>query len=163
VAVCQKRELVLGDHLQGGYLLVDGVQDPGNIGTMIRTADAAGLSTVILGRGCADPYNGKVLRATQGSLFHLPVVEGDLFEWMAILKKEQIRVFGTALEGGEAYPSVSRGDPFALVVGNETSGVDPELLDRADANLYIPIYGDAESLNVSVAAGILMYHLAAEE
>ncbi|HET7579013.1 MAG TPA: RNA methyltransferase [Bacillales bacterium] len=158
-AVCRMNEQVLQEELHGGFLLVDGVQDPGNVGTMIRTADAAGLSGVILGQDCVDLYNGKVLRATQGSLFHLPVLEGDLIQWMADFKDQGVPVFGTALQGGKPYTEVQSERNFALIVGNESNGVRAELLEEADESLYIPIHGQAESLNVSVAAGILMYGL----
>lgn len=158
-AVCRKRELSLPEDLKGQYLLVDAVQDPGNVGTMIRTADAAGLKGIVLGEGCTDPYNGKVLRATQGSLFHLPVVEGDLYQWVDELKRQQVCVFSTALEDGQTYTSIQAPDHFALIVGNEAGGVDPTLLDKSDQQLTIPIEGKAESLNVSVATGILLYGL----
>lgn len=159
VVVCKKQDVGSLDDLSGSYLLVDGVQDPGNVGTMIRTADAAGLTAVILGQGCADPYNGKVLRATQGSFLHLPVVEGDLHEWVSDFKKQGLTVFGTSLQGGKPYTEALAQENFALIVGNEGGGVDPELLEAADENLYIPIQGKAESLNVSIAAGILLFGL----
>ena len=85
------------------FLLIDSVQDPGNIGTMIRTADAAGMDAVILGEGCADPYNPKVVRSTQGSLFHIPILKTDLEEFMNTIS---IPIYGTALEGGVAYQQV---------------------------------------------------------
>lgn len=143
----------------GKYLLIDGVQDPGNVGTIIRTADAAGMTAVILGKGSVDPFNDKVLRASQGSLFHLPVIEGDLHEWITDLKNQGVPVFGTSVDGGKHYAEAEVQGNFALIVGNEGSGVDPELLESTDENLCIPIRGKAESLNVSVAAGILMFGL----
>lgn len=144
----------------GKYLLIDQIQDPGNLGTIIRTADSAGLSGVILGNGTVDMYNSKVIRSTQGSLFHLPIVKADLSETVDILKSKNIPVFGTALnETALAYKTVSAHDSFALIVGNEGSGISTELLTVTTENLYIPIHGQAESLNVSVATGILLYHL----
>lgn len=144
----------------GKYLLIDQIQDPGNLGTIIRTADSAGLSGVILGNGTVDMYNSKVIRSTQGSLFHLPIVKADLSETVEILKRKNIPVFGTALnEKAIEYKMVSAQDSFALIVGNEGSGISTELLTKTTENLYIPIYGQAESLNVSIAAGILLYHL----
>lgn len=140
-------------------LLVDNVQDPGNLGTMIRTADAVGMDAVILGEGCVDLYNGKVIRATQGSLFHIPIMEGSLDVWIKRLTAIGVPVFGTALEGARNYKEIEPKKNFALLVGNEGKGVDPTLLKQTDENLYIPIYGKAESLNVSIATGILLYHL----
>ncbi|OQP21832.1 MULTISPECIES: TrmH family RNA methyltransferase [Geobacillus] len=158
-AVCRK----LPAELEGvkTALLIDAVQDPGNLGTMIRTADAAGIDAVILGEGCADVYNPKVVRATQGSLFHLPVVKGDLVQWIARFKEQGIPVYGTALENAVDYRTVPPSSSFALLVGNEGSGVRPDLLRLTTENVYIPIYGQAESLNVAVAAGILLYSLQA--
>ncbi|SDH34161.1 RNA methyltransferase, TrmH family [Alteribacillus persepolensis] len=144
---------------KGSYLLIDGVQDPGNLGTMIRTADAAGVTAVILGEGTVDVYNDKVIRATQGSLFHLPVIKGDLEEWIQACKDNRIPVFGTSLQQGTTYTAIEAQDGFALIVGNEGAGVDEKWLEQTDQNVYVPIYGNAESLNVSVASGILLYHL----
>lgn len=140
-------------------LLVDAVQDPGNIGTMIRTADAAGIDAVILGKGCADPYAPKTVRSAQGSHFHLPVIRGDLLETVLHLKEKEIPVFGTALEGAVAYDEAGKQEAFALIVGNEGSGVDPDLLSKADKKLMVPLRGLAESLNVAVATGVLLYAL----
>jgi RNA methyltransferase, TrmH family len=141
------------------FLLIDAVQDPGNLGTMIRTADAAGIDAVVVGRGSVDIYNGKVLRSAQGSHFHLPIVRGDLHEWIAKLNDKNIPVYGTALEGATAYTDISTAESFALLVGNEGNGVSKDLLANTTANLYIPIYGRSESLNVAVATGILLYYL----
>lgn len=140
-------------------LLIDNVQDPGNLGTMIRTADAVGMDAVILGEGCVDLYNGKVIRSTQGSLFHIPIMDGDLEVWIKRLHVIGVPVYGTALEGARNFKEIESQKHFALLVGNEGNGVDPALLKQTDENLYIPIYGQAESLNVSIATGILLYHL----
>ncbi|OLN22646.1 RNA methyltransferase [Domibacillus antri] len=155
-AVCRKSG---GTALAEGktFLFIDAVQDPGNIGTMIRTADAAGLDAVVLGAGSADMYNPKVLRSAQGSHFHVPVIAMDLAEAVQEVKERGIPVYGTALEGASDYRNEQAG-PFALIVGNEGSGVRPELLRETTKNVYIPIFGRSESLNVAVAAGILLYH-----
>ncbi|OIJ10989.1 RNA methyltransferase [Anaerobacillus arseniciselenatis] len=161
VAVCEllgRKPLTVQD--DGKYLLIDQVQDPGNLGTIIRTADSAGLSGVILGAGTVDVYNSKVIRSTQGSLFHLPVVKADLVEWVEKLQNKNIPIYGTALnENAKVYNSVPPQQSFALIVGNEGSGLSGQLLKLTTDNLYIPIYGKAESLNVSIATGILLYHL----
>ncbi|MFK2824581.1 RNA methyltransferase [Bacillus sp. B190/17] len=156
-AICRKQEF--SEVLEGRtYLLIDAVQDPGNIGTMIRTADAAGLDGVILGSGCADLYNSKVLRSAQGSHFHLPIVQRPLLEVIHQLKEQGIPVFGTSLQEASDYREAEVMDAFALLVGNEGSGVDEDLLSVTDSNVFIPIYGRSESLNVAVAAGVLLYH-----
>lgn len=144
----------------GGWLLLDNVQDPGNVGTMIRTADAAGLSGVILGSGSADPYNLKTLRSMQGSQFHLPIFQMSLEEALIHFKKQQTPIYGTALDPKAVnFKTIPPVENFALIMGNEGQGVAKKYLDQTDSNLYIPITGQAESLNVGVAAGILMYHL----
>ncbi|PPA71593.1 TrmH family RNA methyltransferase [Jeotgalibacillus proteolyticus] len=158
-AVCKQTAQDFSAEKNGRFLLIDAVQDPGNIGTMIRTADAAGIDAVILGKGSADPYNAKVLRSAQGSHFHLPIVKMDLQEAINELKKQRIPFYGTALEGAETYHSAPSESPFALLLGNEGAGVSMEWLSQTDKNLFIPLYGKSESLNVAVAAGILLYHL----
>ena len=142
------------------FLLVDAVQDPGNIGTMIRTADAAGIDAVILGKGTADLYNAKTLRSAQGSHFHIPVVRGDLNEWVDRLQDDGIAVYGTALENAVPFTDVKTDGSFALIVGNEGSGITPQILAKTDQNVIVPIKGQAESLNVAVATGILLYAFA---
>jgi RNA methyltransferase, TrmH family len=156
-AVCAQPSLING-HAET-FLLIDSVQDPGNLGTMIRTADAAGIDVVIIGKGSVDIYNPKVLRSAQGSHFHLPVISDDLHVWIEDLSQQGTPVFGTALENACTYNEVQSGGSFALLVGNEGNGVNPELLAMTKQNLYIPIYGKSESLNVAVAAGILLRYL----
>lgn len=142
------------------YLFLDGVQDPGNVGTMIRTADAAGFEGVVLGEGCADLYNDKTLRSAQGSHFHLNIQRQSIEEAILIFKHNSFPVYGTALDPqAKVYTSINRQSPFGLVMGNEGQGVRDEVLSQTDANLYIPIKGRAESLNVGVAAGVLMFAL----
>ncbi|WP_108669359.1 TrmH family RNA methyltransferase [Peribacillus acanthi] len=156
-AVCEKKESIPQSYEK--VLMLDSVQDPGNLGTIIRTADAAGIDLVVLGEGCVDLYNGKVLRSTQGSVFHLPVMKGNLEDWINTLKDQNIPVYGTSLENAKDYREVSSDKTFALIMGNEGNGVRKELLAQTDQNLYIPILGQAESLNVTVATGILLYAL----
>lgn len=141
-------------------LVLDRIQDPGNLGTMIRTADAAGFDTVLLGKGTVDPYNAKAVRATQGSLFHVNVRTVDLLETLPELKSDGLHVYGTALEKAKSYDQIDFGDRVALVIGNEAQGVHADVLALCDTRVHIPMLGDAESLNAAVAAGILMYRIA---
>ncbi|MCG7346112.1 RNA methyltransferase [Sporosarcina sp. ACRSL] len=138
-------------------LLIDAVQDPGNIGTMIRTADAAGMDAVILGKGSADPFNPKTVRSAQGSHFHIPVVRGELGDWIDQAKAAGIKVIGTGLQNAVEHYEVGQLHEFAIIVGNEGSGVAQDYLSKADEIVKIPLYGKAESLNVAIAAGILLY------
>ncbi|MFG6116468.1 TrmH family RNA methyltransferase [Halobacillus sp. MO56] len=140
-------------------LLIDAVQDPGNLGTLIRTADAAGFDGVIIGKGSVDPFNEKVIRATQGSLFHLPVIQGELNDWISLLKHQGLTVFASTLENAKPYHEITFPKKAALIVGNEGAGIQEEMIGLADNQVYIPIVGQAESLNVAIAAGILMYQM----
>lgn len=153
-AVCQQPVNQLNDFKQLIYL--DRIQDPGNVGTIIRTADAAGYDGVVISKGTVDIYNDKVLRASQGSVFHIPVVEADFHE---IKQNFSGKVYGTSLKNGKNYKEVDLAEEFILVLGNEGQGVDELILNETDDNLFVPIYGQAESLNVAVCAGILMYAL----
>jgi TrmH family RNA methyltransferase len=158
-AVCYQQK---NDSIPEGVqkiLLIDAVQDPGNLGTMLRTADAAGIDLVVVGEGSVDLYNSKVIRSTQGAIFHLPVIKGRLADIIPALKHRGISVYGTSLNDAKPYMEVQPAGTFALLVGNEGSGVDASLLEETDKNLYIPIHGKSESLNVAVAAGILLYYL----
>ncbi len=159
IAICQQSNSDIATIAGKTFLLVDAVQDPGNVGTMIRTADAAGIDAVFIGKGSVDIYNPKVLRSAQGSHFHLPIYSGDLQIFMEKLTRENVPVYGTSLENGHNYKEVSPSSSFGLIVGNEGSGVSKQLLEQTTKNLYIPIYGKSESLNVAVASGILLYYL----
>lgn len=143
-------------------LLLDGVQDPGNVGTMIRTAEAAGFQGVILGEGSADLYNPKSIRATQGALFQIPILTGvSLPQLLPLLHKAGYHSWVTTLDEAQFYSDLSVPARCALVMGNEGQGVSPTLLAMATQKVKIPMLGATESLNVGVAAGILIYHLLA--
>lgn len=146
----------------GAWLLLDKIQDPGNVGTLVRTADAAGFKGVVLGEGTADAYAPKVVRAMQGSQFHLEVLNGDLNEWTDALTANGLPVYGSQLdEAAQSYRQIEPTTQFALIVGNEGQGMSATLAAKTTVNLYIPIHGQAESLNVAIAGGILMFSLAA--
>lgn len=149
--------------LKGAWLLLDRVQDPGNVGTMVRTADAAGFAGVVAGDRTADFCSPKVVRSMQGSQFHLQLFEGDLNKWIADFKQQQSPVYGTQLNpAAKNFRAVHPGTDFALIMGNEGQGMSDELLKQTTDNLYIPMRGQAESLNVAVSAGILMFQLNAQ-
>lgn len=148
--------------ISGAWLFLDGVQDPGNIGTMVRTADAAGFSGVVFGEGSADLYQPKVVRSMQGSQFHLQLHAGNLSEWIAAFQAKKFPVFGTELnEAARNFREVGQHQNFALIMGNEGNGMRADHLAQTSLNLYIPLAGNAESLNVAVAAGVLMFQLKA--
>ncbi|BAU26908.1 TrmH family RNA methyltransferase [Aneurinibacillus soli] len=143
----------------GFWLLLDRVQDPGNVGTLIRTADAAGLSGIIIGDGSADLYNGKTVRSTMGSLFHLPVWQENLFAFVTRIREQEAdaRVIGTSLQESKLYTDISYTGAVLLVIGNEGSGMSEEMLALADQNVIIPLYGQAESLNAAIAGSVVIY------
>ena len=142
-------------------MVIDGVQDPGNMGALLRTADAVGADGVVVTDGSADPYNGKALRASMGSLFHVPLSVGVTRENLLVtLRKTGVRLYATALEQADEYLQANYQGSLAVIFGNEGQGVSEKLLSGAEKNLHIPIYGRAESLNVVVAAAVIMYEAA---
>ncbi len=142
-------------------VILQGVRDPGNLGTIIRTADWYGVNAVLLSDDCVDPYNPKVVRSTMGSIFHVPVVRlTDLQHGLAELKKHRFRIIATSVDHGKVVHRVQFKKPAALILGGEVRGVSPHLLDAADLTVRIWKYGKAESLNVAVAGGILMDRIA---
>ena len=150
----------------GAYLVaLDGVQDPGNVGTIIRTADAAGFDGVLMSTQCADPFSPKVLRATMGSVFRMNVrVTDDLPGALDALKAQGYAVISSQLDG-EPFGPVARDmkAPFALVIGSEGNGVSEPVRQIATNRVALPMRGGAESLNAAVAAGIMMYGLMPKE
>lgn len=148
------------DHSKANFVLVlDGVSEPGNLGTIIRTAEAAGVDGVVLMKGCADLYNPKVVRSTMGSLFRVPSLTGASLETVSALKIEGFTVVATALQNSLPIGEVRVTGKRALVVGSEAFGISPEVLRLADLRVHIPMEGQVESLNAGVAAGISMYLL----
>lgn len=144
------------------WLLVDGVQDPGNLGTILRTAEALGVERVVALKGTVDPYNEKVIRAAMGAIFRLPLVheqENDFV--LGKLRENGVQIVVSALqEDSKPYQQVAFAQRLALVVGNEGAGVSTFWLQAADLKVQIPILGVAESLNVAVATGILLAKIA---
>lgn len=141
----------------GLIVVLDSVQDPGNIGTIIRTADAFGAAGVLINAECADPFAPKPVRASMGSVYHIPIWEGDLVKEIVRIKEQGYSLVCGHLEGSEILPET--GDNIALVIGNEGHGVSDVIADMC-TKYRLPMYGMAESLNASVAAGILIYELA---
>lgn len=151
------------DDAAGALLVLDGVQNPGNVGTMLRTAEAAGFTGALLSPACADAFAPKTVRATMGSVFRLPLWRGLLPEALAFLGRGGFTRVAAAL-GGEPFYAASRRlhEPLALIIGSEGAGISEEILALADMRVALPMRGRAESLNAAVAAGILMYSLTEE-
>lgn len=150
---------VLEDVRQASMLLVCvDVRDPGNAGTMIRTADATGVGGVVCCDGTVDPANPKTVRASAGSLFHVPVVAGgEAGAAIQTLREWGLTIVGTVVRGGIDYTEFDWRRPVAVVFGNEASGLDGDVTDDLDVGVSIPMAGRAESLNVSVSAAVLCF------
>ena len=143
----------------GRVVLLDGVQDPGNVGTILRTAEALGFDGAVLSPDCADVWSPKTLRASMGSVLRLPCIFGELPEIINGLKERGIRVYGSMLDSSAAkLGELDFPERAAVVIGSEGAGISPETADACDQSVYIPISG-AESLNAGAAAAILLWEL----
>ncbi len=152
--------LPLANLKAGRYLILEDVQDPGNVGTMIRTADAAGLDGVLISDKSADIYNQKTLRSMQGSHFHLPVWRTNVYEACETLQNLGVPLIATTLSKDSVdYKTVKHDGNFALVMGNEGNGISDKMTNQADVLAHIIMPGQAESLNVAVATGIVLFSL----
>lgn len=159
VAIVRKPKKRAPGPRTGGNLTValDGVSDPGNLGTMLRTCDWFGVQSVLLGKGCVEPYNPKLLRSTMGSLFHLDILDNvDLVGELGRMKADGFEVRVAAVSGGAPPGPVGGDQRLAMVFGNESRGVSPGVSALADATVSIPSFGKAESLNVATACGIIL-------
>lgn len=140
------------------FVILENLQDPGNLGTIIRTADAAGADGVFLSKGTVDLYNPKVVRSTMGSIFHLPVYVGvDIEDIIIKCKKHNISTYAAHLGGVNTPYNAKLYKPSAILIGNEANGLTPQTATMADELLRIPMPGKAESMNASVAAAIMIY------
>lgn len=145
------------DYTEDIILALDGIQDPGNLGTILRTADSANLKQIILSAECADPYNPKVVRSTMGAIFRMNIVTtNNLTKTLQMVKKHKFQVLATSLEAKESIYSIDY-HKKVIVIGNESKGVSKEIQDLADVKVKIPMLGKTESLNASVAASIMIY------
>lgn len=139
------------------FLILDNIQDPGNMGTILRTADSINLKQIIVAKGTADVYNPKVVRSTMGAIFRVKVIEiEDLTKVVKEMKKRKIKVYATDLATNSSIYDVDY-KKSAIIIGNEANGVSKQLLDLADQKIKIPMIGKTESLNAAVATGIILY------
>lgn len=156
VGVCKfKEEKEIGSKI----LILDDIQDPGNLGTIIRSAVAFNIDTIVLSNNTVDLYNTKVLRATQGMIFNMNIITRDLVPFIKELKENNYKVYSTNVVNGKEVKSLEKGNKYAIIMGSEGSGVKEELEDLSDANIYIKMNPLCESLNVGVATSIILYEL----
>ena len=145
------------EKISNKVVILDNVQDPGNVGTIIRTAIAFGYNDIFLSLDSVDLYNEKLIRSSQGAIFKANVRSVNIIDLISKLKQDDYKVYGTALDKASSLQSFERSEQVALVFGNEGQGVSKELLNVCDDNIFIEIQG-FESLNVAIAAGICLYH-----
>lgn len=156
MAVVNKKESTIKGNK---ILLLDRLQDPGNLGTIIRSAVAFNFDTIILSNDTVDLYNSKVLRSTQGMLFNINILRQDLTSVINELKNNNYTIYGTKVDNGNDVKEINKINKFALIIGNEGTGISDNILKQCDKYLYIKMNNNCESLNAGVAASILMYEM----
>lgn len=156
MAVVNKKESTISGNK---ILLLDRLQDPGNLGTIIRSAVAFNFDTIILSNDTVDLYNSKVLRSTQGMLFNINILRQDLTNVINELKNNNYTIYGTKVDNGYDVKEINNTNKFALIIGNEGTGISDNILKQCDKYLYIKMNNNCESLNAGVAASILMYEM----
>ena len=156
IGICKKKnDVIKGNHI----LILDNIQDPGNLGTIIRSAVAFNIDTIILSKIGVDLYNSKVIRATQGMIFNINIVTSDLKEEVNKLKEKGYKILTTRVDGGKLIRNLEKNDKFYIIIGNEGQGVSKELQNLSDEFIYIKMNQKCESLNAGVATSIILYEL----
>ncbi len=153
--VKRKEEKDIGNKV----LILDNLQDPGNLGTIIRSSVAFNVDTIVLSENCVDLYNDKVIRSSEGMIFHINVIKRNIDKFIDEIHDDGYKVFGTRVTNGESVKSIESYEKLAVVMGNEGAGVRGEILDKCDKYIYIPMNEVCESLNVGVATSIILYEL----
>ena len=156
IGICKKLN---SKKIGNKILILDDIQDPGNLGTIIRSSVAFNIDTIVLSKNCVDIYNPKVLRATQGMIFNINIIEEDLITFIPSLKNNGYKVYGTKVNGGKSLKNVEKSEKFAIIMGNEGNGVRTQILDLCSDYIYIDINKSCESLNVGIATSIILYEL----
>lgn len=159
VAVVKNTRLRYKKDMEGFYVLADRIQDPGNMGTIIRSSYAAGALGVILTKGTVDVYNEKTLRSTMGSIFHVPVIQDEQLDKIKVLKENGFKLIASLLDAETNFYDVSLNRKIIFAVGNEANGLSEDIEQIADIKARIPMPGGAESLNAAVSASIMMFEL----
>lgn len=156
IGVCNKKEGVI----KGNRIVyLDCIQDPGNLGTIIRSCVAFNIDTLILSKDTVDLYNSKVIRASQGLIFHLNIVIADINEFILKLKTDGYKIYGTKVTHGKSLKTIEKVSKFVIIMGNEGNGISEVSSEVCDEYLYIEMNDKCESLNVGVATSIILYEL----
>jgi len=145
--------------IDGNVLMLDRIQDPGNLGTIIRSAVAFDISTIVLSKDTVDLYNPKVLRSTQGLLFSVNIIIRNLDECINELKENDYIIYGTKVDNGKNLKEIEKKNKYAIIMGNEGKGVSENIMTMCDEYIYIPMNEKCESLNVGVATSIILYEM----
>jgi len=156
IGVCIKKE---EERVGNKVLILEDIQDPGNLGTMIRSSVAFDVDTIILSPKTVDLYNSKVIRATQGMLFSINIIVKDIEEAIIKLKENNYVIYGTKVDNGYDVRDINKEEKYALIIGNEGSGMSDRIKSLCNKNLYIKMNNNVESLNAAVASSILLYEL----
>lgn len=156
MGICYKRE---EEDIGNRVLILEDIQDPGNIGTIIRSSVAFDVDTIILSKKCADLYSSKVIRSTQGMLFHINIIIRDIDNIIRYLKDNNYIIYGTKVDGGDDIKNIDIPNKYALVIGNEGRGMSDNISNLCDEYLYIKMNNMVESLNAGVATSILLYEI----
>lgn len=156
IGVCKKKE---EKEVGNKILILEDIQDPGNLGTIIRSSLAFGIDTIVLSPKTVDLYNSKVVRSTQGMMFHINIIVRELIPFIKELKKDNYVIYGTKVDNGINVKDIEKKDKYALIIGNEGNGMSSNVESLCDNNLYIDMDKRVESLNASVAASILLYEM----
>ena len=156
MGICYKKK---EENMSGNILILDNIQDPGNLGTIIRSAVAFSISTIIVSPDTVSIYNSKVLRSTQGLLFDVNIIVRDISSAIDDLKQNGYKIYGTKVDNGKNLKDIDSTNKYAVIMGNEGSGVNKDILDKCDEYIYIPMNEKCESLNVGVATSIILYEM----
>lgn len=158
VAAMHERKALADTDASGCFLILENIQDPGNLGTMMRTAEAAGVTGIIMSKDTVDIYSPKVVRSTMGAIFRVPFwITENLAGAVQTLKEKKVRIFAAHLKGVHQYYQEDFEGPCGIMIGNEGNGLTDQTAELADIYVKIPMEGKVESLNAAMAAGILMY------
>ena len=144
--------------IKGNVIMLDGLQDPGNVGTIIRSVVAFNFDTIIVGKNTVDIYNEKVLRASEGMIYNVNIIKSDLIDSIMDLKLKGYKILGTKVDNGKRIEDINH-ENIAFIVGNEGNGISEDVLNLCDDYIYIPMNKLCESLNVGIASSIIMYEI----
>lgn len=161
LCIVNRKDYKLSDYIKADsvkILVLEGLQDPGNLGTMLRTSEAAGFDLILADKNTVDAYNPKVIRSTMGSIYRVPIIyTDDLKESLKELKENNIKLFAAHLKGNKSYRNEEYTNKTAILIGNEGKGLSDEISEMADILVKIPMQGKVESLNAAVAAALMMF------